>query len=323
MTTTAVAHPNIALVKYWGKANVTENLPAVGSISITLDTLETTTRIGFPEGLAEDRLLLDGEPASAGQTARAAACLELFRRHCPELPMAEVWSENSFPTAAGLASSASGFAAMATAVNATIEEPLGADELAEIVRRCSGSAPRSLHGGFVELSLDGRRTAVRPLLDQSRWPLEVVIAVTSKSAKAVGSTEGMEHSRRTSSYYEAWVSSSPDDLGSARTAIADRDFERLTEVSEASCLKMHAVAMSARPGLVYWNGATVDGLHLVRELRRRGEPVFFTIDAGPQIKAVCGPGGSERVAAALSDVPGVIEVLRCGLGGGARVIEDR
>ena len=148
MHVTAIAHPNIALVKYWGKADVDLNLPAVGSISITLDTLVTTTKVRFDVGADSDELLLDGQPASEERTARARFCLDLFRRLRPELPAAAVESENSFPTAAGLASSASGFAALVTAVNAALESPLGEDQLAEIARRCSGSSPRSLYGGF-------------------------------------------------------------------------------------------------------------------------------------------------------------------------------
>ena len=144
MQATAIAHPNIALVKYWGKADAESNLPAVGSISITLDTLTTTTRVRFDAGFDRDQLLLDGRPASDEQTARTRFCLDLFRRFRPELPAAVVESENSFPTAAGLASSASGFAALVTAINAVLESPLGTDQLAETCRRCSGSSPRSL-----------------------------------------------------------------------------------------------------------------------------------------------------------------------------------
>ncbi len=320
MDVTAIAHPNIALVKYWGKADIDRNLPAVGSISITLDTLVTTTRVRFGTGADCDELFLDGHAASEERTARVRFCLDLFRRLRPELPSAVVESTNSFPTAAGLASSASGFAALVTAVNGALESPLEEDQLAEIARRCSGSSPRSLYGGFVELALAGETTSVRPILDRPEWPLEVVIAVTSKVAKKVGSTDGMELTRKTSPFYDSWVSGSPTDLAAARNAIAARDFEALAAVGEASCLRMHAVAMAARPGLMYWNGTTIECLHRVRELREQGTPVFFTIDAGPQLKAVCAPDAPDRVAAALAEIPGVVEIIRCGLGDGARVV---
>jgi diphosphomevalonate decarboxylase len=320
MHVTAIAHPNIALVKYWGKADLDRNLPAVGSISITLDTLVTTTRVRFDAGAQSDELFLDGHPASEERTERVRFCLDLIRRLRPELPSAVVESTNSFPTAAGLASSASGFAALVTAVNGALESPLEEDQLAEIARRCSGSSPRSLYGGFVELALAGETTSVRPILDRLDWPLEVVIAVTSKAAKKVGSTDGMELTRTTSPFYDSWVSGSPTDLAAARNAIAARDFEALAAVGEASCLRMHAVAMAARPGLMYWNGTTIECLHRVRELREQGTPVFFTIDAGPQLKAVCAPDAADRVAAALAEIPGVVEIIRCGLGDGSRVV---
>jgi len=317
---TAVAHPNIALIKYWGKADAGRNLPAVGSISITLDTLTTTTTVRIDPGLDDDHFVLDGDPASPGRASRVHECLELFRRRRPDLPPVAVASANSFPTAAGLASSASGFAALVTAVNAVLDEPLESGELADIARRCSGSSPRSLLGGFAELARVEDGAELRPLLGPRDWPLEIVVAITSSTAKSVGSSAGMEHTRTTSPYYRAWVETSPGDLDCARDAILARDFEKLAEVAEASCLAMHAVAMAARPGLVYLSGATVDGLHRVRALRREGTPVFFTIDAGPQLKAICAPGASDAVVAALGEIPGVLEVLRCGLGEGARVV---
>jgi diphosphomevalonate decarboxylase len=321
LQSTAVAHPNIALVKYWGKADVAQNLPAVGSLSITLDGLASTTTVRFDEALTEDRFLFAGGEAPA-MARRVAACLEELRRATGTGLHAAVESDNDFPTAAGLASSASGFAALVTAADAALGAGLPRSELAELARRASGSAARSLFGGFVELSLvdSGRRTETRQILAPEAWPLAVVVAVTDPGPKTVGSTEGMLLTERTSPYYVEWVQSSPDDLAEARAAVARRDFEALAEVSESSCLKMHAVMLSARPGLVYWNGATVECLHRVRTLRADGVPVFFTIDAGPQLKAVCLPEAVEKVATALAGMPGVERVLRCGLGEGARVV---
>ena len=155
--------------------------------------------------------------------------------------------------------------------------------------------------------------------EPSAWPLAVEVAVTSRAAKDVGSTGGMELSKKASPYYQAWVDSHPADLATGLDAINKRDFEMLAEISEQSCLKMHAVAMSSQPPLVYWSGATVDCMHRVRELRRQGLPVFFTIDAGPQVKAVCLPEAAPQVRAALLELPGVLDVLDSGLGQGAWV----
>jgi diphosphomevalonate decarboxylase len=251
-------------------------------------------------------------------------CLDLVRSARPGAPHARVVSSNSFPTAAGLASSASGFAALVVAADRALGIGRDPAELADLARRCSGSAARSIYGGFVELRLrsDGSGTDTASILAASEWPLRVVIAIASTSEKEVGSTAGMRLSAETSPYYSSWVNTSEQDLDEARQAIARRDFSALAAVSEHSCLKMHAAAMAARPGLLYWNGTTVDCLLRVRELARSGQPVFFTIDAGPQVKAVCLPEAEERVATALAQVPGVREILRTGLGDGARLIED-
>ena len=322
MQATAIAHPNIALVKYWGKSDVEHNIPAVGSLSITLDGLTTTTSVTFDPDFDEDRFLLSGSEVPAMAT-RVSQCLDRLRRVVGSGLYAVVESKNDFPTAAGLASSASGFAALVVAADSALGSQLSATALAELARRASGSAARSIFGGFVELELTGGDPPckTRQILSGDEWPLRVVVAVTESGPKKVGSTEGMVLTEHTSPYYRSWVESSPADLDELRRAVADRDFEALAEVSEASCLKMHAVMLSARPGLVYWNGTTVECLRRVRELRAEGVPVFFTIDAGPQVKAVCQPEAYDTVFQALEDVPGIRSTLGSGLGEGARVVE--
>jgi diphosphomevalonate decarboxylase len=322
MQATAIAHPNIALIKYWGKSDVERNIPAVGSLSITLDRLTTTTSVSFDSDLEKDEFLLGGKavPEMAGRVSR---CLDLVRGRVGVRDRARVESDNDFPTAAGLASSASGFAALVTAADAALGADIPKVELADMARQASGSAARSIFGGFVELSLTPNGphpTETRQIIEPSDWPLRVAVAVTETGPKEIGSTEGMVRTEQTSPYYAGWVSSSEEDLAEARGAIARQDFEALAEVSESSCLKMHAVMLSARPGLVYWNGATAECIRRVRELRADGVPVFFTIDAGPQVKAVCAPEGFDRVAAELAEVEGVLQVLASGLGDGARVV---
>lgn len=319
----AQAQPNIALIKYWGKRDEALNLPAVGSLSITLDHLRTQTTLRFVPGQRGDRIVLNGKD-DVRDAARISRFLDLLRRQRAVDWGAHVVSDNNFPTAAGLASSASGFAALALAAAAALDLPCTPSELSALARRGSGSAARSIFGGFVEwahgMAADGADSIAHALYPPEHWPLRVVIAITSTSAKAVGSTEGMRRTARTSPFQPVWIDSQKADLEAARQAIHARDFEALAEISEHSCLKMHALAMAARPGLVYWNGATLDALHAVRSLRGQGVPVFFTIDAGPQLKAVCLPDAAARVADTLRSIPGVLEVLECGLGGGARVI---
>ncbi len=322
---TAIAQPNIALVKYWGKRDVALNLPAAGSLSITLDALHTRTSVRFDPALGADDIVLNGV-RDPDHTRRISAFLDLFRNRARADTRARVESANDFPTGAGLASSASGFAALAVAANGALGLGLDARQLSILARRGSGSAARSIFGGFVEMAAgrraDGEDAFASSLLDADAWPLSVVVAVTSRAAKATGSSAGMQASERTSPYYRAWVDAVPGDLATAREAVRAHDFETLASVSEASCLAMHAVMLSTRPGLLYWNAATVACMHLIRDLRARGTGVFFTIDAGPQVKAVCLPNAAAGVADALRGIAGVEDVMTSGLGRGARIAGD-
>lgn len=319
----AQAQPNIALVKYWGKRDVALNLPAVGSLSITLDRLWTRTAVRFLPGEADDRVRLNGR-SDATTAQRVVACLDLLRERAGVDWRAQVDSHNNFPTAAGLASSASGFAALVCAGAQALGLDLDRSELSRLARRGSGSAARSVFGGFVEWArgerADGADSVAHPVLAAAMWPLRVAVALTSTAVKDVGSSEGMRRTVETSPFQAAWVAAQEGDLERARQAIRARDFEALADVAEHSCLKMHALALAAQPGLLYWNGATVECLQRVRALRRQGLPVFFTVDAGPQVKAVCLPQAIAPVTAALREVPGVVEVLDCGLGEDVRVL---
>jgi diphosphomevalonate decarboxylase len=179
-----------------------------------------------------------------------------------------------------------------------------------------------MFGGFVELSDADDHIEVATLRDADDWPLSVVVAITEKGPKPVGSTEAMEISRETSPFYASWIEQQPRDLGAAREAIAARDFAALAAVSEHNCLKMHSIMWASRPPIVYWNAATMRCLQTVRELQGDGLGVFFTMDAGPQVKAVCLPEHGDEVAAALRATDGVTEIMTTGLGEGARLESD-
>ncbi|HEY6599319.1 MAG TPA: diphosphomevalonate decarboxylase [Pseudomonadales bacterium] len=313
----AEAHPNIALVKYWGKRPGVDNVPATPSLSITLSQLRTRTRVDL-EDAAGVRVRLNG---AIVQDAKIDACVERLLARAPHCPSGlRIETDNNFPTAAGLASSASGFAALITAMDAALELHMTDEERSLEARRASASAARSLYGGFVTLhgSNDPDTWIARPELSAAAWPLAVVIAICATKRKDVSSGEGMRRST-TSPYYSRWTEIAAVDFDGARAAVAARDFARLAGIAENNCLAMHAVMLSARPSLLYWNGATVDCMACISALRAAGEPVFFTIDAGPQVKAVCEPGAARRVRAALAQVPGVEEVLVVGLGEAARL----
>ncbi|RLB54104.1 MAG: diphosphomevalonate decarboxylase [Deltaproteobacteria bacterium] len=319
----AWAPVNVALVKYWGKQRLDENLPATGSLSLTLTELGTSTEVVFDPALDGDSLVLDGRPAPDAARQRVSAVLELVRQASGMGWFARVESRNTVPTASGLASSASAFAALVLAAWQASGARRDLSRLAELARRGSGSAPRSLLGGFVELQPPGSAGDggwLRQLAPAEHWPLRLVVAVLAAGSKRPGSTEGMERSRLTSPYYQDWLATHPADMSRARQAVARRDLQQLGEVMESSCLKMHALTISSRPPFLYWRPATVAVLHQVWEWRRGGLPVFFTMDAGPHVKVLCNAGDARRVAEGLSQVPGVERVLVERPGAGARVV---
>ncbi len=328
-TAFAAAHPNIALIKYWGKSTRDgHNEPAVSSLSITLDTLLTETRVRFDPQLDDDIFLLNGKQDEQ-KLSRISRNLDKLRQLAGVTTRCEVASSNNFPTAAGLASSASGFAALVAAGDRALQLDLSFAQKSMLARSMSGSAARSIGGGFIKIALQNSgpedavfgRAFAEQIAPAEHWPLEICVGIASESEKAIGSTEGMELSRTTSPYYDAWLAGNDQDIADAEQMVITRDFEKLAELSEFSCLKMHALALASRPGLLYWSGATVEAMHCLRDLRAAGVPVFFTIDAGPQIKAVCAPGYGDRVAEALQSVNGIRRVIRCGLGCGVRVTD--
>lgn len=319
MRATATAQPNIALIKYWGKRDLDRNLPAVGSISITLSDLRTEMTVDFDAGLAEDELTVNGE-INVGMLPRVSDCLDRIAGE--DRLRARVLSKSNFPIAAGLASSASSFAALTVAAACAGDQTLSREALARLAGRASGSAARSLYGGFAELANDRDTIAMQALLEPEEWPMHVVVAVTDSGPKPIGSTEAMEISRTTSPFYERWIADQDGDLTVARDAIAARDFAGLAAIAEHNCLKMHSIMWASRPPTIFWNSATMRCLQTIRRLQDDGVNVFFTIDAGPQVKAVCLPDHVDDVSEALRATTGVKEIMTTGLGVGARVIES-
>lgn len=320
MRATAIAQPNIALIKYWGKRDVVRNLPAVGSISITLSELYTQMSVDLDADISGDVLHVNGDEDRHFLT-RISACLDNVLGE--KRSYARISSASNFPIAAGLASSASAFSALTIAAAGAGGLSLSTQELARLSGRASGSAARSAYGGFVELKKGGDAIEIRSLCDAKAWPLQVVVAITDTGPKAIGSTAAMELSRKTSPFYDSWIQQQTSDLDMARAAIEQRDFAQLATIAEHSCLKMHSIMWASRPPTVYWNSATMHCLQTVRRLQGEGCNVFFTIDAGPQVKAVCLPEESEVVREALVATPGVMKVMTSGLGVGARLVEDK
>lgn len=327
MKATAVAHSNIALVKYWGKRDIALNLPAAGSLSVTLAGLSTTTTVVFDENLSADQVELDKKPLTEGRAyKRVVDFLDLVRGAVGFETCAAVTTANDFPTAAGLASSASGFAALSLAATTAAGLDWSKAQLSALARRGSGSAARSILGGFVEmkpgLRPDGEDAHAIALADADHWDLRCLVALTAQGQKKVGSTQGMQRTQGTSPFFRPWLTTQDDDLAAARQAIADCDFGSLAAVAERSCLRMHATAIGADPGILYWNPTTVALIHSVREARSDGLPCFFTIDAGPHVKVFCPADAAAEVADLLADTDGVLDVVHTRPGPGARRIDS-
>ncbi len=318
MRADAQAQPNIALVKYWGKRDPVRNLPAVGSLSVTLDALWTRMSVELDTRRREDSLSVNGSTGDS-MLPRVSDCLD--RLLGAARPKAAIVSESNFPVAAGLASSASAFAALVVAASEAASLSRDRLTLARYAGAASGSAARSLFDGIVELSACDDEIDVRSIAAVDDWPLQVVIAINDEQPKAVGSGVAMLRSAATSPFYASWIERQAGDLDAARRAVAERDFAALAAVAEHSCLKMHSLMWTSRPPVVYWNKATLACMETVRALQQDGYPVFFTIDAGPQVKAVCLPGASEAVSAVLSATDGVRTVVTSGLGAGARILD--
>lgn len=301
------AHANIALAKYWGKADVARNLPAVPSLSLTLAGMRTTTEVSFSPELAADELLLGGAVQQGKPLSRVGKLLGEVRALAGVSTFARVRSHNDFPTASGLASSASGFAALALAAVRALELPLPIERVSSLARAASASAARSLFGGFVELGASAESAArVAP---PEHWPLCMLVAVTSEAAKDTGSTDGMQHTARTSPYYGAWVSDAPRLFAEVKSAVLAKDFARLAPAAEQSALAMHASMLAASPALIYFRPATLAVIEAVRAARKAGVAACFTIDAGPHVKVLVEPGSAAEMQRVLASVDGVLRVL--------------
>jgi diphosphomevalonate decarboxylase len=335
----AVAHANIALIKYWGKRSVERNLPAVGSVSLTLDALQTRTsvRLADDSDYPSDRitngdvLILNGEPAAGKALEKVSAFADLMagagrNRRSGKRPALFIESGNNFPTGAGLASSASGFAALAKAFDAFFKLGLNEKELSAYARQGSGSAARSVYGGIAEMLLgtdeSGYGDYAVQLYDENYWDIRLLAAVVSEGPKETGSTEGMNRTANTSPFYKAWVDSAPEDITLIKEALRERDFQKLGELAEHSAMKMHGLAISAHPSVLYWKPATLESIRCVWGLRKKGIPAYLTMDAGPQVKVITLPEYSAKVSAALRKVPGVADVIGARPGPGARLLSQ-
>jgi len=316
----ASAHSNIALIKYWGKSDSARNLPAVPSLSLTLDGMTTTTRVEFDAELAADHVELDGAVTAGREQARVVALLDRVRAIRAFDSRARVTSQNDFPTAAGLASSASGFAALALAAASAAGLSLSLEAVSGLARQSSASAARSLFGGFASLPADSE--CAHQVAPEGHWDLRLLVAVTEEGRKPLGSTEAMEVTKQSSPYYAAWVTHAPLLFQEAERAVRERQFDTLGASMEQSTLMMHASMWATRPAILFLTEGTLAVMHRVRTLRSQGLPCYFTIDAGPHVKVLAEAKHAEAIQRELALMSQVKRVIPCAPGPGARLLSN-
>jgi diphosphomevalonate decarboxylase len=323
LTATAQAFPNIAFIKYWGNRDEAIRLPMNGSISMNLDGLFTRTTVSFQPSLPFDELIINGEGVSGAPLDRVTLVLDLIRKLANIEEHAEIISENNFPSGAGMASSASAFAALSLAGSKAAGLDLSEPELSRLARRGSGSAARSIPGGFVEWQAGGsdQDSYAFSIAPPEHWALADCIAVISAARKKTGSTEG-HRIAGTSPLQAARVVDTPRRIEICRRAILERDFMALASIIELDSDMMHAVMMTSTPALHYWQPASLGVMQAVRAWRAEGTLACYTVDAGANVHVICDEKEMLDIATRLRRLDGVRNVLAGSVGGPARLINQ-
>ena len=322
----ARAYTNIALVKYWGKCDATWNLPAVPSLSLTLGEMSTHTEIELPDGLQADVLVLNGQEVQGEALMRVSAQLDRVAPLGKQRARARVVSVNNFPTASGLASSASAFAALTVAACAVWQRSMSKRDVSVLARQGSGSAARSIHGGVVLLGAGTPGQAdssfASPLCSAGDWStLRLLVGVVGAGPKSVSSTLAMNQTSRYSPFFSAFAQGASQHIHDGVTAVAQRDLAALGQVAERSAMQMHAAMWGAALPVVYFQPPTLAAWHAVQQLRAAGIPAWFTCDAGPHPKVLTDAANAQAVEATLRSLPGIQQVIVGTPGGEAFLLE--
>jgi len=321
-TISALAHPNIAFIKYWGNRDQALRLPANGSISMNLGALETRTSVALPESASADRLVINDNEQSGASLARVSAFLDVIRQLSGQNAYAEIISRNNFPSSAGVASSAAAFAALALAASNAFGLALSEKDLSRLARRGSGSACRSVPAGFCEWlpGAGDEDSYAQSFAAPDHWGLWDCVAIVEAAPKSTGSTEGHALAP-TSPLQAARLADAPHRLQLCREAVLARDFEKLADVIEQDSNMMHAVMQTSTPRLMYWSPASLLLMNEVTALRRRGLAAAYTLDAGPNVHVICTAETRETIKRHLEGLPGVSWVLASPVGGCARLLD--
>lgn len=320
---TALAHPNIAFIKYWGNRDDELRLPQNGSLSMNLAELYTHTRVSFDPAFPADTFTLNNQVQSGASLDRVSHFLDILRTKSGNSWHAHVESANNFPAGAGIASSAAAFAALALAGSTALGLDLTEAQLSALARRGSGSASRSIPAGYVEWlpgtgDEDSYAVSIAP---QSHWDLVDCIAIIKESPKITSSSEGHRYAA-TSPLQPARVAGAPDRLVYCRQALLARDFESLAAVVELDSNLMHAVMMTSTPALFYWEPVSLEIIKSIPEWRKGGLAACYTLDAGPNVHVLCAAADAHTVRTRLEQIPGVIQVITAAAGGPAHLTAE-
>ena len=298
----ARAHTNIALIKYWGKADETFIIPMNNSLSVTLDRFYTETKVTFDERYDKDTLILNGEVVAENEAVKISKFMDIVRELGGTSAHAYIESENYVPTAAGLASSASAYAALAAACDKALNLGLTGKALSRLARRGSGSASRSIYGGFVEWEKGhDDATSYSFPVEADNWEndLAMIFVVINNKSKKVSSRAGMSLTRDTSRFYQYWLDHVDEDITAVKHAINQKDFKQLGEVIEANGLRMHATNLGSQPPFTYMVDDSYLVMDIVHQCREAGYPCYFTMDAGPNVKILVEKKNQQAVIDAL------------------------
>lgn len=323
MKATAKAPANIAFIKYWGKADDKLRLPLNDSISMNMSAAYTITTVEFSKQFKKDSVTLLGGEFSEAETARVIKGLDLIRKRAGSTQKATVITKNTFPKGAGSAASASGFAALTVAGFAALGVTLPEKELTIFARMGSGSACRSIPDGFViwEKGDSSNTSFAWSFYPPTHWDIRDILVIVDSRMKKVSTTEGME-TVATSPRLAVRLRAIPRRMKEIQQAIAGRNFSRFGEITEEDCLGMHMVMQTQTPPLFYWNDTTKIIMDAVRSWRKHGLPVYFTIDAGPNVHLLCEGKDEEQVLAAVKTISGVEATIVNKPAVGTRIISE-
>ena len=332
MKSTAIAHPNIALIKYWGRNPTTDphlNIPLNDNISFTKNSLiddsklQTRTTIHFSEIYDMDYAEVNGESFSGRKMERILRVVSTLRSIAKSNQKFRMMSINDFPTQAGLASSASAFAALTLATASALGLKINREQLSTVARLGSGSAARSLHDGFVYFhSANSHEKAfAEQICEPGHCDMNAVIAIVDESEKKVTSDAGHDLSAA-SPFNDIRIQRSAEQVLEMRQAILEHGFSTVGKIAEDNCKYMHAVMMTSEPPLFYWNPDTLRIIKKVMNLRQQGLETYFTIDAGPNVHCLCRPEEVETLTKELAAVEGVKKLIPVRPGRGAYLADE-